>query len=61
MNTLSYPVTRKTLSSYYRITPTTLTVWLTDIGIKHKRTLSPKDLKQFVAEYGAPENIIVKL
>ena len=57
METLRYPITRATLAKIYRVRPSTLTAWLREIEINHKRTLSPKDLRAILTEYGTPEGV----
>jgi hypothetical protein len=61
MIVLNYPVKRSTLATQvYRISPQSFSIWLTDIGIDHSRTLSPADLKKIINTYGLPEGILIK-
>jgi hypothetical protein len=54
MNSIRYPVTRKKLASIYQKDSRTLVFWLKEIGVRHKKTLSPKELTLFIEEYGLP-------
>lgn len=56
MNTINYPVTRGKLANIYNSDRRTLAYWLEEIGITHKRTLSPKELTSFIHEYGLPDD-----
>lgn len=60
MTILHYPVKRKALADVYRISEKTFKCWLTDIEIKHEKTLSPADLKKIVKTYGLPDGFEIK-
>jgi hypothetical protein len=60
MTILIYPVTRSVLAAVYKITRQTFTLWLHDIGITHRRMLSPADLKKIIRIYDLPEDVQIK-
>lgn len=61
MTILKYPITRDVLArQVYRISPQCFTIWLQDIDIIHRRTLSPADLRKIIRAYELPSDIEIR-
>jgi|GEM_PF-5465913 len=59
---LNYPLTRSVLArEVYKVRPQTFSAWLKEIGIFHKRTLSPRELRLIIRSYELPDGIQIKL
>ena len=59
---LNYPVKRATLArDVYKINLRAFTLWLRDIDINHRKTLSPADLKKIIAHYDLPSHVTIKI
>lgn len=52
--TLYYPVRRKKLAEIFQVDSRTICRWVGEAGILHSKTLSPNEVKIFLAKYGLP-------
>jgi hypothetical protein len=59
---LKYPITRSVLAKdVYKVRPQTFTAWLKEIGITHKKTLSPRELRLIIRNYELPTDVAINI